>query len=770
MDGAIADGGTLVFAQFTLDPAARTLRHGETPVVLTPTVFNTLLYLVENAGRVVTKDELIAAVWPWRTIGESTLSQTIFTLRRALVAAGAQEPLIATASGKGYRFAAPVRIEPRDRPVPPPAGPLAPDHPAAPAPESAPAPTRAMNWPMLAAAAVLVAVVAIGWWAVRRPAPAAGPPLVLVQARFQNQTGDHAFDVALGRVVEVDLGQSPSLSVLTAQQVADTLRQMMRQGDETLTPVLAGQVCRRNDGRAVIEGALASPGGRYLLTLTATDCQDGRRLSAQKAVVDRRDQVIPALDRLIDRTRRTLGESAASLKRYDTPLLHGRTASLEALQAYSEGMRAADHGQSQDAITLLEHAVALDPRFAAAHFELARQDFNARRYAESRVEITRAYRLRDTVGDDLRYSIEIIDVLIMELDYPKALALAKAATDAFPDHAVGWAQQANLDMQLGLFKDAVVAARREVSLTPGREAARYRLVTALMNDDQLEAARAAASDAAAHGASGALIASALDELAVATGDDRALRRNLAAAGGRPWEADVLIDAGRAAYEKGEVRQGDLLFARAGGLYRAAGEDGYYVGHQAIALALLGEDRAASRLVSPVPDDHGVTSLSVIYALFTLAETGQADRAHTLLDRLLRRGPTDTILNAEFAPEARAALALRQGRPEAGLAMLAPASLYEARDNGVPYLRGRIYLALGDGAQAAREFHKIVDHPGRDPLDVRHRLAHLGLARALRLAGDRVGARREYQSLLAGWSDADADVPVITTARREAAAL
>ena len=112
MDVSVRAGKYYAFEGFVLDPADRRLltprRRGR--VALTPTVFDALLYLVEHPGEVVTRDQLLDAVWPRKTVDAANVSQTIFTLRRALAAAGAPDQLIATAPGAGYRLACAVEV------------------------------------------------------------------------------------------------------------------------------------------------------------------------------------------------------------------------------------------------------------------------------------------------------------------------------------------------------------------------------------------------------------------------------------------------------------------------------------------------------------------------------------------------------------------------------------------------------------------------------------------------------------------------------------
>ena len=110
MDVSVREGKRYEFGAFVLDPLRRVVtRHG-TVVALTPTLFDTLLYLIEHPSRAVSKEELLDAIWPRKTVNEANISQTIFTLRRALAGAGEAEPMIVTAPGVGYRFACPVQV------------------------------------------------------------------------------------------------------------------------------------------------------------------------------------------------------------------------------------------------------------------------------------------------------------------------------------------------------------------------------------------------------------------------------------------------------------------------------------------------------------------------------------------------------------------------------------------------------------------------------------------------------------------------------------
>jgi len=161
MDRSVRDRGIYAFGSFRLDATRRELTRDGAPVTLTPTVFDTLLYLIENPDRVVTREELLDAIWPRRLVEDSNITQTIFTLRKALSEEVDGERFIVTAPGRGYRFAAPVRLEVGAPPL---------GRPLAALSVTAPGGPGQRRRPILAAATLcLLALVAIGLLAVIQP-------------------------------------------------------------------------------------------------------------------------------------------------------------------------------------------------------------------------------------------------------------------------------------------------------------------------------------------------------------------------------------------------------------------------------------------------------------------------------------------------------------------------------------------------------------------------------------------------------------------------
>jgi DNA-binding winged helix-turn-helix (wHTH) protein/tetratricopeptide (TPR) repeat protein len=497
MDVRAPPRATFEFGPYRLDAARGVLTRQGEPIALTPRLLETLLYLVENPGRVVSKDEMLHALWPGRIADETNLSQAIFTLRKALADGAEGDRLIVTAPGRGYRFTPEVRVAPAWVDLPP--------RLTTPSP-APPVSTGRQRRPWIAGLAclgVLSGAAGIGAWALHLGAshlPSDRTGVVL--ADFQNFTGEAVFSHVLGKALEVDLAQSPFLRVTPQSQVAATLELMARRRDEPLTDTVARDVCVRDNGGAVIAGAIAALGTRYLLTLTASDCVTGRILDEEKELADSKEGIAPALDRLASRTRQKLGESQASIARFGVPLLPERTASFEALRSYSDGVWLVDHGQSADAVPLFRHAIALDGNFAAAYEALTIVLVNARQYEAAAETSTRAYELRDYVSE--RRKLQIVDIYTHDVskDLDAELDNLRLWARLYPSDPTPWTSLANLESFVGQHLAAVEAAKRALALRGDAESSYAILIRAETRAGLFDQAQAVGERAVAKGLAG----------------------------------------------------------------------------------------------------------------------------------------------------------------------------------------------------------------------------------------------------------------------------
>jgi tetratricopeptide (TPR) repeat protein len=161
------------------------------------------------------------------------------------------------------------------------------------------------------------------------------------------------------------------------------------------------------------------------------------------------------------------------------------------------------------------------------------------------------------------------------------------------------------------------------------------------------------------------------------------------------------------------------------------------------------------------------------AAFALALAGDFSESQKLAKDLETRFPEDTAVRFSYAPALHALLALNHREPAKAIELLQIAVPYEL---GAPtsigsfgalypvYVRGEAYLAAHQGAEAAAEFQKVLDHRGIVVSDPIGALAHLQLGRALALSGDMTKAKTAYQDFLNLWKDADSDIPILKQAK------
>jgi tetratricopeptide (TPR) repeat protein len=160
------------------------------------------------------------------------------------------------------------------------------------------------------------------------------------------------------------------------------------------------------------------------------------------------------------------------------------------------------------------------------------------------------------------------------------------------------------------------------------------------------------------------------------------------------------------------------------------------------------------------------------AAVALAEVGDTVQAEKLAAQLDRSYPSDTMIKYAHLPAIKALVLLHKNDAAGAIAALESARKYDLAFAGssaaylVLFVRGQAYLEAKDGAKAAGEFQKILDHNGVNSVSVFLPLAQLNLARAYVLEDDHTKARTAYQDFFAIWKDADPDIPVLIAAKTE----
>src|SRR5579864_5414406 len=391
------------FGKFRCDPREHLLLCDGKPVSLSPKSFDILLALIRSNGQLLMKDELMQQVWPDSFVEEAKLTFNISALRKVLGETPSGQQYIETVPKRGYRFVAPVKEFRGEGPPAPGVQTLEPENREL---VVAPSPTASVwlrRW-WLAAALLLVAVL-VSVLVSNRNAVLTDKDMVVL-ADFTNSTGDPVFDAALRQGLSAQLEQSPFLNLLSDERIAQTLSLMAQPKDSRLTHDLARQVCQRTASAAVLDGAIAQVGTQYLLTLKAVNCSTGDSLGSTEAQASDKNHVLDALSKVASEMRSKLGESLASVQKYDAPPENVTTPSLDALKAYSLGYQATVvKSDSSAAIPLFQQAITLDPNFAMAYARMGTSYFNLYQTVRATESLRRAYELREHLSERERLYI-----------------------------------------------------------------------------------------------------------------------------------------------------------------------------------------------------------------------------------------------------------------------------------------------------------------------------------------------------------------------------
>ena len=593
-------------------------------------VFATLLYLVENAGQTATKDDMLHALWPGRIADEANLSQAIWAVRKALAESGSDRGLIATVPGRGYCFTAAVDIE-----QPPPAKPVIFEH--VEGAKLIAAPRRSRRWPFAAIATGLTgALIAFAWLTLWRAPPLPAGQTSVVLADVDNATGDPVFDHVIGRALQIDLGQSPFLDLASDTKIADTLELMGQPKGSPLTPELARSVCSRTNGGAVVAASILSLAGHYLVTLTATDCVSDRILDAEKLEAADKQGVLSAIDQLASRLRRRLGESRASIAKFDVPLLSQKTSSFAAIQAYSEGVWLHDHDRLVDAIAMLNHAIQLDQNFAMAHALLANVYYDAKQPKLQVDQIGEAYKLRNFATEPDNLYITALYEQYVTKDVEAAISNLKIWTQIYSSNATAWANLSNLLNWIGWYPDAVAAGRHALAINDHALASYSVLMRALSHSGRMAEAQRVGAKAMAKGVDGGDTLGQLIGEAYLLGDKATMQKLIGGAAGKPTERDALLEAADVTFSEGRMRAASNMDERAIELGRPQGLLDTAASSEALVYALVGLKTQSLSLMKTIPPPLRVEDYRYAQAL-----VGDPARVRFELARDLKLWPQDT---------------------------------------------------------------------------------------------------------------------------------
>ena len=804
------------FGKLRIDVLARTLRREAELVTLNRRAFDVLLYFVQNPGRVLTREELLKNAWPDAFVDESSLAQSISVLRRALEEKPGDNSYIVTLPGRGYQFVSQVQIIAADNlAVIPDAATTARGSSGvifqqqtirtgvitteaelsfrAGALPAASAFRIPQLWQIAIPLLLIASVVGGGLYYRSRQGKRLTEKDTIVLADFVNRTGDAIFDDTLKTALNISLRQSPFLNVLPDSQVAKTLQLMTRPAGTKLAPEVARELCQRSGSKAYLAGAIGSLGSQYVLGLKAVNCQSGDTLAEEQVTATAKEKVLDVLGEAASKLRSELGESLATVQKFDVPLAEATTSSLEALKAFSLGGKAYYEKGVAQALLYHQRAIALDPNFAMAYRAVGLDYAHLGETGRTSEYVAKAFQLREHASEREKLAITANYYHNVTRELDKAAQVYRDQIESYPQELAAYNGLGLEYAAQGQYEKAAAIAKQGRALAPDIPTWNENLSTATLALQRFDEMQQISDDARARKSPDVILHAATYALAFVRSDSAGMAEE------QQWFASQrgLENFGLTLLSDTEAYGGHLAKAREltrQSLDLAVQSDNKESAAIELAIAAQREvaygNSAEARQSAPAalklsPASQGAES----EAALAFAMAGDTKRAESLAQDLEKRFPLDTQMQSLWLPVIRAQVALDQNNPASALNALQASSLIEL--GNIPfvsnisclyptYVRGQAYLAAGKSTAAAAEFQKILDHSGVVWNCWTGALAHLGVARAnarqsrtsqgADANAARVRALAAYQDFLVLWKDADPGIPVLKEAKAEYAKL
>jgi eukaryotic-like serine/threonine-protein kinase len=658
-------------------------------------------------------------------------------------------------------------------------------------------PVRSRRNLLLGAVALLLITLILGvaYFRLRTPAPKLTDLDTVVLTDFANTTGDPVFDDTLKQALSVALRQSPFLNVLSDAKVSATLKLMKQPPNAPLTPVLAREVCERVQSKAYIAGSIASLGSEFVVGLKAVNCINGDVIAQNQSTAASKERVLDVLGVAAAKLRGDLGESLATVQKYDVPLMGATTSSFEALREFSLGARAEYQGGTQVAMRHYQRAVEIDPNFAEANSALGVMYSNLGQTAPALESLSKAFALREHTSQREKTRIEGLYYYLGIGDLPKAERAFQEQIEGYPKANSSYSNLSLMEETLGHYESALKYQQQELLINPGD-------TTGIMNEGQNLTSLNRPAEARKLLEHGLTLKPNVDGLHLAlymvdfaehnTAD---MTKQVAWFDDKPDFQHELFgaEADTEAYYGRQAKARELTRRAADSATHADNKEaaGTWLALGAYREALFGNlaeaRKQAAEAIALSPGSQSVGFLAAIAA----AQAGDTTHALALAQDLNKQYPQATVVQSYAVPTIRAAVALAKKDPASALSELQPTADMDL--GGILYLpaniclfpvevRAEAYLAAHRGAEAAAEFQRIIDHPGLVLNCPMGSLAYLGQARAYALqAADpatspaaqedfRNKARASFQQFFNLWKDADPNIPVLIQAKSEFAKL
>jgi tetratricopeptide (TPR) repeat protein len=631
--------------------------------------------------------------------------------------------------------------------------------------------SRGLDWRVLTtiAGVILAAIVGIFMYSNSTRTGAFSERDSVVLADFANTTGEAVFDDTLKAALEVQLRQSPFLTVVPEQRLQSTLRLMGRSPDDRITPAIARDMCERTASKAMIAGGISQLGQSYVISLDATNCRTGDTIEKQQVQASGKDDVLRALGSAAEQLRRGLGESLASIEKYDAPVQGATTGSLDALKSYSQGMTTRRKQGDAASVPLFRKAIELDPDFALAHARLSTVYSNMGEGARSREHITKAYALKDRVSEPERLYIQARYYQTVEGVLQKTIETYQVWIQTYPKDFVPHSNLASLYAARREFDKAIEEYRTGISLSPDEPLPYANLAGLYQTVNKPDEARRLLEEAIARGLDSAGFRTGLYELAYKRNDDAEMARQVEAARRFPeGPARILARQITIALYEGQLARAKELTgqytAEASRMGLKASAAGAWSGVAQSAAAFGDTESARAAVRTSLDLERNIGTL--LNGAIATVTTGNAREAKKLLDEAVRMPGASNEEAQRGFKFIDALIRWRRGEKSGVDALVA----HDAKnDLGATFTVGLVELHEGRAEAAAVQFKQIVDQ-NEVTFSALKPIAALHYGRALVKMGKIDEGRKAYDQFFEGWKKADANLPLLVDARKEYARL
>jgi eukaryotic-like serine/threonine-protein kinase len=622
----------------------------------------------------------------------------------------------------------------------------------------------------IAAAAALLAAAALWWW-MSHPAPLAARDWILV-ADFDNRTQDTIFDDVLRDAVAAQVSQSPYVNVFPASRIDEQLKLMRRPPDQRLVADVARDMCERVGIKAYLAGSVASVGSHYLFRLDAVNAHTGEYISRQAIDVDSKEAVLKAVGQALDPIRKNLGESYASIRKFDVPIETATTSSLEALRAFRQGENLMARGTSaaSKAVPLFKRAIEIDPDFALAYARLSNAFTNLKEDKLAADAARAAFDRRTRVSERERLQIETRYYNDVTGEYSKAMSSLEMWEQTYPEDPYPHNALMIHYRRIGQLEKSADEGEKAVQLVPTSALYRSNLCGSYLRLTALEKAEQVCQAAVRDKLDNTTTHRFLHLIALLRGDREGILREEA------WRAKGTSDYANTEFQasiagaNGRLREARSLYPQAiqlterSGLTDRAAE---YRGRFALLEAFFENRKEAVSIArNLLKSDSGRSATAD--GVIALAIAGD-ETAIPTSEQMIRESPLDEHWKNLWIPMTRGILAVQSGNPAAGLDDLKSVKAYDRGDDALmypSYYLGLAYLALHSPSDARREFQNVIDNRGVVATMPLYGLALVGTARATALGGSRQDAIAAYEKFFEAWKNADADLAIMKDARAE----